>query len=179
MTLHINVFFYKQGNVREVVDVTAVTLNWQETLLGLADAVQWEFRKKNPYITNIYSKSNNAGSYTMETLQLKFSMKSINPKIQSLCNMITTSPVEEKIGVTGKVLLENTFFEVLLMLDITCWVLVTFLVLWSLQMGWKHQNGCCWNWYILTSLKQKNHTRYKSVPFSSVPWKWYELFVIP
>ena len=91
MTLHINVFFYKQGNVREVVDVTAVTLNWQETLLGLADAVQWEFRKKNPYITNIYSKSNNAGSYTMETLQLKFSMKSINPKIQSLCNMITTS----------------------------------------------------------------------------------------
>ena len=56
----------------------------------------------------------------METLQLKFSMKSINPKIQGLCNMITTSPVEEKIGVTGKVLLENTFFEVLLMLDITC-----------------------------------------------------------
>ena len=125
MTLHINVFFYKQGNVRDVVDVTAVTLNWQETLLGLADAVQWEFRKKNPYITNIYSKSNNAGSYTMETLQLKFSMKSINPKIKSLCNMIKTSPVVEKIDVTGKVLLENTFFEVLLMLDITCWVLVT------------------------------------------------------
>ena len=116
--------------------------------------------------------------HTMETLQLKFSMKSVNPKIQSLCNMIATSPVVEKISVTGKVLLENIFFEVLLMLGISCWVLVTFLVLWSLQMRWKNQNRCCWNWYILTCLKQKNHTRYKSVPFSWVPWKWFELLVI-
>ena len=115
MTLHIDVFLYKQGNVREVVYVKAITLRdkgLSETLEGLVDAVLQE--------SPIYIVNQIMLVHTKETLHLKFSMKSVNPKIQSLCVMITTSPVVEKIAVTGKVLLQNILFAVLLMLDITC-----------------------------------------------------------
>ena len=43
--------------------MTAVTRNDEglsETLLGFVDAV---FKKENPYITDVYIKSENAGSY--------------------------------------------------------------------------------------------------------------------
>ena len=61
-------FFYKQqGNAREVTYMKAVTQSDEglsETLLRLIDARFGEFRKENPYITNMYiNKSENAGSY--------------------------------------------------------------------------------------------------------------------
>ena len=58
-------FHKQQGNVREVVYMTAVMQSKEElseTLLGLVDSVLGEFRKENPYITNMYFKSENAGS---------------------------------------------------------------------------------------------------------------------
>ena len=77
-------YFYKQGNVKEVVYMTAIKLSDQglsETLLGLVDAVLQEFRKKVPYITNIVNIVNHTMLvHTTETLQLKFSIKSVNPK---------------------------------------------------------------------------------------------------
>ena len=108
-------YFYKQGNVKEVIYMTAIKLSDQglsETLLGLVDAVLQEFRKKVPYITNIYIVNHTMLVHTTETLQLKFSIKSVNPKVQSLCVKITMSPVAEKIGVTEKVLLQNILFKV-------------------------------------------------------------------
>ena len=61
-----------------------------ETLLGLLEAVLGELRKQNSYITNMYIKSENASSYHRN---FKFSIKSINPNVQSLCPMIAMSPV--------------------------------------------------------------------------------------
>ena len=43
--------------------------------------------------------------------------------------------IVKRISVTRKVLLQKILFEVLLMLDLTCSVLVTFLIVCSLQMG--------------------------------------------
>ena len=48
--------------------------------------------------------------------------------------MMTMSSIVERISVTGKVLLLKILFEVLLMLDLTCSVLVLFLMVCSLQM---------------------------------------------
>ena len=66
MTFHIDVFYKQQGNDREVVYMTAIMQideELSEKLLGLVDAVLGEFRKENPYITNMYIESENAGSY--------------------------------------------------------------------------------------------------------------------
>ena len=101
---------------------------------GYVDAVLREFRKKNPYITSMYGKSDNVGSYHGNFAAFKSSIKSVNPKVQSLCVMMTMSSIVERIGVTGKVLLLKILFEVLLMLDLTCSVLVLFLMVCSLQM---------------------------------------------
>ena len=43
--------------------------------------------------------------------------------------------IVKRISVTRKALLQKILFEVLLMLDLTCSVLVTFLIVCSLQMG--------------------------------------------
>ena len=50
---------------------------------------------------------NTTGSYHRNFTAFKFSIKSINPKVQSLCVMITMRPIVEKISVTGKVLLQK------------------------------------------------------------------------
>ena len=108
-----------------------------ETLVGLVDAVLGEFTKENPFITKMYIKWENTGSYHRNFAAFKFSIKSVNPKVQRLCVMITMSPIVGKISVTGKVLLWKILFEILLMLDITCSGLVTFFMVCSLQIGWK------------------------------------------
>ena len=92
MIFHIDVFRKQQGNDREVVYMTAITQideELSETLLGLVDAVLGEFRKENPYITNMYIKSENAGSYHRNFATFKVSIKSVNPKVQSSCIMIS------------------------------------------------------------------------------------------
>ena len=76
--------------------MTAITQSDEglsETLLGLVDAVLGEFQKENPYITNIYTKYENAGSYHRNFAAFKFSIKSVNPKVQNLCVMITVITV--------------------------------------------------------------------------------------
>ena len=87
-------FFYKQqGNVREVVYMTAITQSdkgLSDTLLGLVDVVLGKFRRENPYITNMYIKSENAASHQRNFAASMF-IKSVNPKVQSLCIMITMS----------------------------------------------------------------------------------------
>ena len=91
-------FFYKQqGNVREAVYMTAITQNDEglsEILLGLVDAV---LRRENPYITNTYTKLENAGSYHRNLAAFKFSKKPVNPKVEGLCVMITMSPVHYQV----------------------------------------------------------------------------------
>ena len=92
MIFHIDVFHKQQGNDREVVYMTAIMQideELSETLLGLVDAVLGEFRNENPYITNMYIKSENAGSYHRNFAIFKVSMKSVNPKVQSSCIMIS------------------------------------------------------------------------------------------
>ena len=64
-----------------------------ETLLGLVDALLWQFQKENPYSTNINTESENAGSYHRNFAAFKFSIKSVNPKVQNLCVMITVITV--------------------------------------------------------------------------------------
>ena len=59
--------------------------------MGLIYAVLREFRKENPYITYINIKSENAGSYQRNFAAFKFSIKTVNPKAQSFCVMITMS----------------------------------------------------------------------------------------
>ena len=76
-------FLYKQqGNVREVVCMIAVTQSdksLSETLLGFVNAV---FTKENSYITNMYLKSENAGSYHRRNFAaFKCSIKPVNPKV--------------------------------------------------------------------------------------------------
>ena len=95
-------FFYKQqGNAREVAYMKAVTQSDEglsETLLGLIDARFGEFRKENPYITNMYiNKSENAGSYHRNFAAFKFSITPANPKVQSLCVMITMNPIHYQV----------------------------------------------------------------------------------
>ena len=93
-------FYKQQGNVREVVYMTAVMQSKEglsETLLGLVDSVLREFRKENPYITNMYFKSENAGSYHINFTAFKFSIKSVNSKVQSLCIMIIMSPIHYQV----------------------------------------------------------------------------------
>ena len=94
-------FFYKQqGNVREVAHMKAVTRSDEglfETLLGLIDARFGEFRKENPYITIMYIKSENAGSYHRNFAAFKFSITPANPKVQSLCVMITMNPIHYQV----------------------------------------------------------------------------------
>ena len=61
--------------------MTAITQNDEglsEILLGLVDAV---FRRENPYITNKYTKLENAGSYHRNLAAFKFSKKPVNPKV--------------------------------------------------------------------------------------------------
>ena len=94
-------FFYKQqGNAREVTYMKAVTQSDEglsETLLRLIDARFGEFRKENPYITNMYIKSENAGSYHRNFAAFKFSITPANPKVQSLCVMITMNPIHYQV----------------------------------------------------------------------------------
>ena len=69
-----------------------------ETLLRLIDARFGEFRKENPYITNMYiNKSENAGSYHRNFAAFKFSITPANPKVQSLCVMITMNPIHYQV----------------------------------------------------------------------------------
>ena len=61
--------------------MTAITQNDEglsEILLGLVDAV---LRRENPYITNTYTKLENAGSYHRNLAAFKFSKKPVNPKV--------------------------------------------------------------------------------------------------
>ena len=78
-------FFYKKpGNVREIVYMTAITWSHEglsQTLLALVDEVFEEFRKEDPYITNMYIKSENAGSCHKNFAAFKFSIKSVSPKV--------------------------------------------------------------------------------------------------
>ena len=74
--------------------MTAITRSdkgLSDTPLGLVDVVLGKFRRENPYITNMYIKSENAASYHRNLAASMFSIKSVNPKVQSLCIMITMS----------------------------------------------------------------------------------------
>ena len=93
-------FCEQQGNVRQVVYMTAITWSDEglsETLLVLVDAVLGEFRKENPFIVNMYIKLENAGSYYRSFAAFKFSIKPVNPKVRSLCVMITMSPIHFQV----------------------------------------------------------------------------------
>ena len=93
-------FCKRQVNIREIVYMTAITWSDEglsETMLGLVDAVLGEFRKENPCIANMYIKLENAGSYYRNFAAFKFSIKPVNPKVQSLCIMITMSPIHYQV----------------------------------------------------------------------------------
>ena len=93
-------FCKRQVNIREIVYMTAITWSDEglsETILGLVDAVLGEFRKENPCIANMYIKLENAGSYYRNFAAFKFSIKPVNPKVQSLCIMITMSPIHYQV----------------------------------------------------------------------------------
>ena len=93
-------FCKRQVNIREIVSMTAITWSDEglsETMLGLVDAVLGEFRKENPCIANMYIKLENAGSYYRNFAAFKFSIKPVNPKVQSLCIMITMSPIHYQV----------------------------------------------------------------------------------
>ena len=93
-------FCKRQVNIREIVYMTAITWSDEglsETMLGLLDAVLGEFRKENPCIANMYIKLENAGSYYRNFAAFKFSIKPVNPKVQSLCIMITMSPIHYQV----------------------------------------------------------------------------------
>ena len=93
-------FCKRQVNIREIVSMTAITWSDEglsETMLGLLDAVLGEFRKENPCIANMYIKLENAGSYYRNFAAFKFSIKPVNPKVQSLCIMITMSPIHYQV----------------------------------------------------------------------------------
>ena len=57
-----------------MIAVTQHDEGLSETLLSLVDAVLGEFRKENPYITNMPIKSENAGSYHANSAAFKFSI---------------------------------------------------------------------------------------------------------
>ena len=93
-------FCKRQVNIREIVYMTAITWSDQglsETMLGLVDAVLGEFRKENPCIANMYITLENTGSYYRNFAAFKFSIKPVNPKVQSLCIMITMSPIHYQV----------------------------------------------------------------------------------
>ena len=82
--------------------VNMKTVTWSneglsEAFLGLVDTAVGEFRKKNPYIANMYIKSENAFSYRRNFEAFKFSVKSVNPTVQSLCVMIKMSPIHYQV----------------------------------------------------------------------------------
>ena len=85
---------------REVVYMTARTRSDEGLsgiLLSLVDAVFRIFRKENPYITNMHIKSENTGSYQRIFAAFNFSIKSVIAKVQSLCVMITMSPIHYQV----------------------------------------------------------------------------------
>ena len=93
-------FCKRQVNIREIVYMTAITWSDEglsETMLGLVDAVLGEFRKENPCIANMYITLENTGSYYRNFAAFKFSIKPVNPKVQSLCIMITMSPIHYQV----------------------------------------------------------------------------------
>ena len=93
-------FCKRQVNIREIVYMTAITWSDEglsETMLGLLDAVLGEFRKENPCIANMYITLENTGSYYRNFAAFKFSIKPVNPKVQSLCIMITMSPIHYQV----------------------------------------------------------------------------------
>ena len=93
-------FCKRQVNIREIVYMTAITWSDEglsETILGLVDAVLGEFRKENPCIANMYITLENTGSYYRNFAAFKFSIKPVNPKVQSLCIMITMSPIHYQV----------------------------------------------------------------------------------
>ena len=93
-------FCKRQVNIREIVSMTAITWSDEglsETMLGLVDAVLGEFRKENPCIANMYITLENTGSYYRNFAAFKFSIKPVNPKVQSLCIMITMSPIHYQV----------------------------------------------------------------------------------
>ena len=93
-------FCKRQVNIREIVYMTAITWSDEglsETMLGLVDAVLGEFRKENPCIANMYINLENTGSYYRNFAAFKFSIKPVNPKVQSLCIMITMSPIHYQV----------------------------------------------------------------------------------
>ena len=92
MTFHIDVFYKQQGNDREVVYMTAIMQideELSEKLLGLVDAVLGEFRKENPYITNMYIESENAGSYHKNFATFKVYKICKSKGAKSSCIMIS------------------------------------------------------------------------------------------
>ena len=93
-------FCKRQVNIREIVSMTAITWSDEglsETMLGLVDAVLGEFRKENPCIANMYINLENTGSYYRNFAAFKFSIKPVNPKVQSLYIMITMSPIHYQV----------------------------------------------------------------------------------